>query len=256
MARDGVDAGRPSTSGAGTTRRAADRDDRGGGARANHARRTAMKRTGRHALSLDRFVNARKSTYDKRERIKRDKAEAAATRAKYARLQKKLAGTFERREEFDPEVYERRLAMIDNPELAKGDGERGDVGREDEVERETETTSAGGDALTTTRDDNDDERPEEQRNSKGKKKKFDHLAAAWKNGQAARDEREAQRKAFVEQKAARDAARRDQLAKRSSQKQLMRKKTKRGQPVMKHRVQNILDKLHAEAAASGGLSSK
>jgi len=257
MARDGVDAGRPSTSGAGP-RADADGDDRGGGARSNHARRTAMKRTGRHALSLDRFVNARKSTYDKRERIKRDKAEAAATRAKYARLQKKLAGTFERREEFDPEVYERRLAMIDNPELARGDGERGDVGREDEVERETETTGAGGDASTTTRDDNDndDERPEEQRNSKGKKKRFDHLAAAWKNGQAARDEREAQRKAFVEQKAARDAARRDQLAKRSSQKQLMRKKTKRGQPVMKHRVQNILDKLHAEAAASGGSSSK
>ena len=220
-------------------------------------RRTAMKRSGRHALSIDRFVNARKSTYDKRERIKRDKAEAAATRAKYERLQKKLTGTYERREEFDPEVYERRLAIIDDPELARGDE---DVERREREERERRDAAEKARARDEDADEDgrgDDDAPEEQRNYKGKKKKkkFDHLAAAWKKGQAERDAREEQRKDFLEQKAARDAARRDQLAKRSSQKQLMRKKTKRGQPVMKHRVQNILDKLHAEAAAvSSGAS--
>ena len=51
-------------------------------------------------------------------------------------------------------------------------------------------------------------------------------------------------------KAARDAELKAQRVKRQDKKQLMRKKTKRGQPVMKHRVQSILDKLQAEQMGS------
>jgi hypothetical protein len=203
-------------------------------------RRTEMKRDGRSALSLGRFINARKSTYDKRARIKQSRDEAAAKKAKYERLQKKLRGKIERDEGFDPEAYERRLAIIDNPDLAREAVEaRGeDVKDEDFV-------AAGNDA-----GNDNDEAPEEELTVKGKKKKFDYLKKVREKGQAERAEREAQRNAFLEEKAARAAELKAQHVKRQDKKQLMRKKTKRGQPVMKHRVQNILDKLTAEQMGS------
>lgn len=229
--------------------RASREDARASKGKESDERRAGKKRrSGRHALSIDRFVNARRSTYDKRERIKSDKAEAAAKRAKYERLQKKLTGTYERREEFDPEMYERRLAMIDDPDLAREDMKRR---REEEESLQREATAkacATGEEADGAGKDTQDDAPEERRSSKGKKKKFDYLAAAWEKGQTERDEREAQRKEFLEKRAAREAERREQVAKRSTQKQLMRKKTSRGQPVMKHRVQSILDKLQAELA--------
>ena len=205
-------------------------------------RRTEMKRDGRSALSIGRFINARKSTYDKRARIKQSRDEAAAKKAKYERLQKKLGEKIERDEGFDPEAYERRLAAIDNPDLAreaKG-AKRGDDEDED-LDEDAKTRAAAAE---------DDEAPEEQLTVKGKKKKFDYLKKAWEKGQVERAEREAQRKVFLEEKAAQDAELKAQRVKRQDKKQLMRKKTKRGQPVMKHRVQSILDKLQAEQMGS------
>ena len=75
------------------------------------------------------------------------------------------------------------------------------------------------------------------------------LKKAWEKAQVAREEREAQKKAFLEEKARRAAALDAQRRTRRDKKNLMRKKTKRGQPVMKHRVQSILDKLTADASS-------
>ena len=223
--------------GVGKTRRDATR----GGA----LRRTEMRRSGRDALSIDRFIKARKSTYDKRERIKRSRAEGAARKAKYERLRRKLTGRYERDDAFDPEAYERRLALIDNPELAReGTSGREERGAEEESEEEEEEDAERG----RVRED-DDETPEEQVTVKGKKKKFDPVKKAWEKARVAREEREAQKKAFLEEKARRAAALDAQRRTRRDKKNLMRKKTKRGQPVMKHRVQSILDKLTADASS-------
>ena len=217
---------------------------RGDATRGGALRRTEMRRSGRDALSIDRFIKARKSTYDKRERIKRSRAEGAARRAKYERLRRKLTGRYERDDAFDPEAYERRLALIDNPELAtEGTSGREERGAEEESEEEEAETERGG-----GRED-DDETPEEQVTVKGKKKKFDPVKKAWEKARVAREEREAQKKAFLEEKARRAAALDAQRRTRRDKKNLMRKKTKRGQPVMKHRVQSILDKLTADASS-------
>ena len=232
--------------------RDASRDDGGVGktrrdaTRGGAPRRTEMRRSGRDALSIDRFIKARKSTYDKRERIKRSRAEGAARRAKYERLRRKLTGRYERDDAFDPEAYERRLALIDNPELAReGTSGREERGGEEESEEEEEEEAA---ARGRVRED-DDETPEERVTVKGKKKKFDPVKKAWEKARVAREEREAQKKAFLEEKARRAAALDAQRRTRLDKKNLMRKKTKRGQPVMKHRVQSILDKLTADASS-------
>ena len=217
---------------------------RGDATRGGALRRTEMRRSGRDALSIDRFIKARKSTYDKRERIKRSRAEGAARRAKYERLRRKLTGRYERDDAFDPEAYERRLALIDNPELAtEGTSGREERGAEEESEEEEAETERGG-----GRED-DDETPEEQVTVKGKKKKFDPVKKAWEKARVAREEREAQKKAFLEEKARRAAALDARRRTRRDKTNLMRKKTKRGQPVMKHRVQSILDKLTADASS-------
>ena len=214
--------------------------------RGDALRRTEMRRSGRDALSIDRFIKARKSTYDKRERIKRSRAEGAARRAKYERLRRKLGGACERDDAFDPEAYERRLALIDNPELAR----EGTSGREEGGAREAREEEDNDDARGRRREDEDDEAPEEQVTVKGgKKKKFDPVKKAWEKDRAAREERDAQKKAFLEEKARRDAELDARRRVRHDKKNLMRKKTKRGQPVMKHRVQSILDKLTADASS-------
>ncbi len=235
--------------------RDASRDDGGVGktrrdaTRGGAPRRTEMRRRGRDALSLDRFIKARKSTYDKRERIKRSRAEGAARRAKYERLRRKLTGRYERDDAFDPEAYERRLALIDNPELAtEGTSGREERGAEEESEEEEEAEAEAEAERGGGRED-DDETPEEQVTVKGKKKKFDPVKKAWEKARVAREEREAQKKAFLEEKARRAAALDAQRRTRRDKKNLMRKKTKRGQPVMKHRVQSILDKLTADASS-------
>ena len=219
---------------------------RGDATRGGALRRTEMRRSGRDALSIDRFIKARKSTYDKRERIKRSRAEGAARRAKYERLRRKLTGRYERDEAFDPEAYERRLALIDNPDLAReGTSGREERGGEEESEEEEEEEAA---ARGRVRED-DDETPEERVTVKGKKKKFDPVKKAWEKARVAREEREAQKKAFLEEKARRAAALDARRRTRRDKTNLMRKKTKRGQPVMKHRVQSILDKLTADASS-------
>ena len=220
---------------------------RGDATRGGALRRTEMRRSGRDALSIDRFIKARKSTYDKRERIKRSRAEGAARRAKYERLRRKLTGRYERDDAFDPEAYERRLALIDNPELAtEGTSGREERGAEEESEEEEEEEE---DAERGRAREDDDETPEEQVTVKGKKKKFDPVKKAWEKARVAREEREAQKKAFLEEKARRAAALDARRRTRRDKTNLMRKKTKRGQPVMKHRVQSILDKLTADASS-------
>lgn len=203
-------------------------------------RRTEMRRNGREALSIGRFIKARQSTYDKREKIKQNRAEGAARKARYERLQKKLGTKIEREEGFDPEAYERRLAAIDDPTLGVGAGPSG-RGRTD------------GDARAATRDaddeDDDDDAPEEQRGGSEKKKKKMKMSV-YEKQQAAREQRDAYRKAFLETKEKLDETLREQLDKRQNKKNLMRKKNKRGQPVMKHRVQSILDKLSSEIGSS------
>lgn len=197
-------------------------------------RRSEMKRTGKTALSIDRFVKARKSTYDKRARIKESAARLAAKKAKYERLKKKMGGAFERDEGFDPEVYAKRLAAIDDPDvITRRGGGSGEVGT---AKR----------AVNNREDDEDDDAPPEEVKSASGKKKSHALAKAQERAAEARRQREDERKAFLEEKSKRDAALREQRDKRRGKKELMRKKTKRGQPVMKHRVQNILDKLQAE----------
>lgn len=195
-------------------------------------RRSEMKRTGKTALSIDRFVKARKSTYDKRARIKESAARLAAKKAKYERLKKKMGGAFERDEGFDPEAYAKRLAAIDDPDvITRGGGGSGEVGTAKRA--------------MINRDEEEDAPPEEVKSASGKKKSH-ALAKAQERAAEARRQREDERKAFLEEKSKRDAALREQRDKRRGKKELMRKKTKRGQPVMKHRVQNILDKLQAE----------
>lgn len=214
--------------------------------RGDALRRTEMRRHGRDALSIDRFIKARKSTYDKRERIKRSRAEGAARRAKYERLRRKLGEACERDDAFDPEAYERRLALIDNPELAR----EGTSGRDEDGGAREGSKEDDDDARGRRREDEDDEAPEEHVTVKGNtKKRFDPVKKAREKAQAAREERDAQKKAFLEEKARRDAELAARRRARHDKKNLMRKKTKRGQPVMKHRVQSILDKLTADASS-------
>jgi hypothetical protein len=202
-------------------------------------RRTEMKRDGRRALSIGRFINARASTYDKREVIKKSAAELAAKNAKYARLQRKLKGTYEANDDFDPEVYAKRLATIDDPTLARQEL----IKRQGLDEQEKATTS---NTCAESETGKDSERVKGQRTVKPKKKKFDPLKKAWEKGQTIRDEREAQKRNILETQEKRRVNLAHQRDARLNKKQLMRKKNARGQPVMKHRVQNILDKLQAE----------
>ena len=125
-----------------------------------------------------------------------------------------LTGRYERDDAFDPEAYERRLALIDNPELAtEGTSGREERGAEEESEEEeAETERGGGEKL--------DETPEEQVTVKGKKKKFDPVKKAWEKARVAREEREAQKKAFLEEKARRAAYRSTRSAERDSIKRI------------------------------------
>lgn len=188
-------------------------------------------------MSIEKFIKARRSTYDKRERIKQNRAEGAARKAQYERLQKKLGSKVERDEAFDPEVYQKRLAAIDDPRLgsAPGPSGRGDAHGE-------------GDARAPADGAEDDDEPDEQLtvSERGKNGKFDRVKHMMEKKKAAREAHEAERKAFLEAKVRRDKELRDQRDRRENKKNLMRKKNKRGQPVMKHRVQGILDKLASE----------
>ena len=200
-------------------------------------RRTEMRKSGRTALSIEKFIKARRSTYDKRERIKQNRAEGAARKAQYERLQKKLGSKIERAEEFDPELYQKRLAAIDDPRVGSVAGPSGQGDEQGE-----------GDARALADGAKDDDAPDEQLtvSERGKKGKFDRVKHMMEQKKAAREAREAERKEFLAAKAKRDQELRDQRDRRENKKNLMRKKNKRGQPVMKHRVQSILDKLASE----------
>ena len=222
-------------------------------------------------MSLDVFSRAKRSTYDKRVVLEKRRNLAAAKVNKYRKTQNRLGDSVVVSDAFDPAKYAARLDAFDaSSDLPRDDGfGRGRNGRRAET-RETgdgHVSSFYRDAIglesrekqgkgkkkaplvTRDADDADDADDananaanEGYRSNKGWNK-------AVKDGlknRARREEKEkemaALRVTWAAERAARDASR----ARRDATRDAFRKKNKRGQPVMRHRVDKILERLRKD----------
>ena len=208
------------------------------------------------SLSLEAFARAGKSTYDKREVLKKRRAEMAAKINKFRKVLKKAGEFVEPTKGFDPEEYAKKLTKMEDP-----------IGNTAFVEREKMEEYVGRKVLRDDDDDDDDDRkknkkreegeeddeddtpPEEHRGVSGKKKNKQkerpRTAHEWKmlKAQPERDrikkEREEREKKFQEVQKIRDAKRKERGKLRHS----MMKVNRKGQPLMKNRIDAILAKL-------------
>ena len=208
------------------------------------------------SLSLEAFARAGKSTYDKREVLKKRRAEMAAKINKFRKVLKKAGEFVEPTKGFDPEEYAKKLTKMEDP-----------IGNTAFVEREKMEEYVGKKVLRDDDDDDDDDRkknkkqeegeeddeddtpPEEHRGVSGKKKNKQkerpRTAHEWKmlKAQPERDrikkEREEREKKFQEVQKIRDAKRKERGKLRHS----MMKVNRKGQPLMKNRIDAILAKL-------------
>ena len=222
-------------------------------------------------MSLDVFSRAKRSTYDKRVVLEKRRNLAAAKVNKYRKTQNRLGDSVVVSDAFDPAKYAARLDAFDaSSDLPRDDGfGRGRNGRRAET-RETgdghvssfyreaiglESREKQGKGkkkaplVTRDADDADDADDananaanEGYRSNKGWNK-------AVKDGlknRARREEKEkemaALRVTWAAERAERDASR----ARRDATRDAFRKKNKRGQPVMRHRVDKILERLRKD----------
>ena len=222
-------------------------------------------------MSLDVFSRAKRSTYDKRVVLEKRRNLAAAKVNKYRKTQNRLGDSVVVSDAFDPAKYAARLDAFDaSSDLPRDDGfGRGRNGRRAET-RETgdghvssfyreaiglESREKQGKGkkkaplVTRDADDADDADDananaanEGYRSNKGWNK-------AVKDGLKNRARREAKEKemaalrvTWAAERAERDASR----AKRDATRDAFRKKNKRGQPVMRHRVDKILERLRKD----------
>ncbi|CAL6443937.1 unnamed protein product [Bathycoccus prasinos] len=209
------------------------------------------------SLSLEAFARAGKSTYDKREVLKKRRAEMAAKINKFRKVVKKAGEFVAPTKGFDPEEYARKLTKMEDP-----------VGDKAFVEREEMEEYVGKKVLRGGYDDDDDDNrkkvPEESEEEKedddappeerqgvsekgkhNKKKERPRTAHEWKmlKAQPERDrirkEREEREKKFQEAQKIRDSKRKERGKLRHS----MMKVNKKGQPLMRNRIDAILAKL-------------
>ena len=198
----------------------------------------------------------------------------AAKVNKYRKVQKRLGDSVEVDDAFDPEKYAARLEAFEAAELPEDDGwGRGKHGRLPPADADASPAGRGEDPDSAEPSDDDDEfgvnvvedadeedaggvgaKPgakREPRNTKpgaasGKgwnKTVKDRLR--WEKEKAAKaEEMRDLRAKWAEE----DAARRAFYEKRNERRGKFRKKNARGQPVMKHRVDKILEQLQAGGA--------
>ena len=208
------------------------------------------------SLSLEAFARAGKSTYDKREVLKKRRAEMAAKINKFRKVVKKAGEFVEPTKGFDPEEYAKKLTKMEDPlgdkafvgraEMEEYVGKKilraGDDDKDDD-QRNTEGSNEEGEK-------EDDAPPEERQgvSEKGKhykKKERPRTAHEWKmlKAQPERDriqkEREEREKKFQEAQKIRDSKRKERGKLRHS----MMKVNKKGQPLMRNRIDAILAKL-------------
>ena len=74
------------------------------------------------SLSLEAFARAGKSTYDKREVVKKRRAEMAAKINKFRKVVKRAGDFVEPTEGFDPEEYARKLTKMEDSFIGDGLG--------------------------------------------------------------------------------------------------------------------------------------
>ena len=241
---------------------------RGGGKKFSNNNKETYDRNGRKqkkkhkggkntSLSLEAFARAGKSTYDKREVLKKRRAEMAAKINKFRKVVKKAGEFVAPTKGFDPEEYARKLTKMEDP-----------VGDKAFVEREEMEEYVGKKVLRGGYDDDDDDDrkkvPEESEEEKedddappeerqgvsekgkhNKKKERPRTAHEWKmlKAQPERDrirkEREEREKKFQEAQKIRDSKRKERGKLRHS----MMKVNKKGQPLMRNRIDAILAKL-------------
>ena len=95
-------------------------------------------------MSLEAFARAGKSTYDKREVLKKRRAEMAAKINKFRKVLKKAGEFVEPTKGFNPEEYAKKLTKMEDP-----------IGNTAFVEREKMEEYVGKKVLRD--DDNDDD---------------------------------------------------------------------------------------------------
>ena len=240
------------------------------------------KRGPKSALSLDAFARAKRSTYDKRAVLEKRRNLMAGKVNKYRKVQKRLGDSVEVDDAFDPEKYAARLEAFEAAELPKDDGwGRGKHGRLPPTDA-VPTPSRRRDiadhaaAAAAADDDDDDAAPSDSDdefadnvvdradagegetgvdrgvggakpgapNGKGWNKTVkDRLR--WEKEKAAKAEEMRELRAKWAEE---DAARKAFYDKRNDRRGKFRKKNARGQPVMKHRVDKILEQLQAGGA--------
>ena len=224
------------------------------------------KRRPKSALSLDAFSRAKRSTYDKRVVLEKKRALAAAKVNKYRKTQRRLGDSIDVPDAFDPVRYAERLDAMDAAgDLPRDDGfGRGRDGRREapgsyreviglqatmrdaNARRETDSGSAAPEAAA---DDVGAKELSARDSTRAKTNKGWNKAV--KDGlrhRAKREEREKElavlRVRWAAEREAREASQKRRAAARDS----FRKKNARGQPVMRHRVDKILERLAKEDA--------
>ena len=224
------------------------------------------------SLSLEVFARAGRSTYDKREVIKKRRAEMAAKINKFRRVVKKAGSYAEPTSGFDPEEYARKLtkmedplgykAFVDSEDMKKYVGSKllpmSKEGDENPPSENDEKDGEGDERVllkgnqrreeneNTNTNEEEDEKPEEHLRSKNPKKRCS--AFEWKmiksrpEQERLAKEREVREVKFQEEQKIRHTKRKERNRLRYN----MLKLTSKGQPLMRTRVDAILAKLVSE----------
>lgn len=187
-------------------------------------------RGGRGGLSLSAFAGAKISTFDKRGVEERHYHAAAKQRAALRKLRSKLG------EQPVPAYLRDEAPPADG---AAGAGAAGGAAEEAEEGRDEgeEGAREGGERRR---------RRAEPRAARPPKRGFNALEALAIKRAGERREAEAARATRVEEAAARSAAREAAAAARKAKAAGMRKRNARGQPLMRYRVESILETLQKE----------
>ena len=241
------------------------------GNKTHDGERTQKKRKTKSALSLDVFSRAKRSTYDKRVVLQKKRDLAAAKVNKYRKIEKRLGDSVKVNDAFDPEKYAARLEKFEK-DLPKDDGfGRGKRGRQISTTEFSHDPSASDDddafrdnVVFPARHDADEDEDEEPSEDEKETKAEDTIVSdtsnkpkipnkgwnkAVKEGlkkNARREERERELAALREKWAEENAAKKAFFERRDATRDKFRKKNKRGQPVMRHRVDKILERLRKD----------
>ena len=251
------------------------------GKKTHDGERTQKKRKTKSALSLDVFSRAKRSTYDKRVVLQKKRDLAAAKVNKYRKIEKRLGDSVKVNDAFDPEKYAARLEKFEK-DLPKDDGfGRGKRGRQisttefshdpsasddDDAFRDNVVFPARRDADADADEDEEPSDTEKETKALPEEDAEDTIVShtsnkpgkisnkgwnkAVKEGlkkNARREERERELAALREKWAEENAAKKAFFERRDATRDKFRKKNKRGQPVMRHRVDKILEQLQKDA---------